>query len=445
MTQVTAQELTGQSFTVPLDDGSTISQFKLNEEHQISINDILVYKIDEEDPLSNKTIITEQIYCIVLNKIRKLITNCNSSEKFMAIIRSDNKLELYSFISGRSVPKKRVFSDILDIYFYHNYIYLLKYDNTVYYCCLLNYKNEQRMNINSHEYTQLEFQLPITRIMEFDSYLVFQTDNPNIIYYMLYECHINQVQMPNGIQIKDIYSMSDFYVLLSTTNQIFVSGTNLDNPFGFDSTDIRNIVNCMLVPNLSNIMKVVHAVDTLFVILKDGSVYAVGCNVNYGLGIVDYHNKHVNIFTEVNIPKECKCINIFTNNSYTIFLTESGQLFYCGTNCHIIKSIQKPIPTIVENVPEPIVDVYNCSHHSVTLFKSASGQLYIAGIVQPTDIYIDSMIKINIPEEPDYVVDYVECKKRYCIIVLNNGNIYFSGSFNYLDTDSFQTFIRLDY
>ena len=136
---------------------------------------------------------------------------------------------------------------------------------------------------------------------------------------------------------------------------------------------------------------------------------------------------NINIFTKVNIPEQYKCINIYTTSIHSIFLIETGEILYCGNNSYLNKD-PCSTPILIKNLPEPIIDVYTTV--SMTYFKSVSKQLYISGIHNTHDFQIDSMLKINLMLEPNYIVEQVELKSNYCIIVLNNGNIYYSGCFH---------------
>jgi len=236
--------------------------------------------------------------------------------------------------------------------------------------------------------------------------------------------YINQIVLPGEFEIDKIYSNSEYSVLLTTSKQILVSGNNDVGQLGLNI--IGNIKHYQLVENLNNIEKVITQEEHMFVILEDGTVYGTGYNISNVLGINNNVN-NIYIFTKVNIPEQYKCINIYTTPIHSIFLIETGELLYCGNNIHLN---EKPCstPILIKNLPEPIIDVYIT--RTRTYFKSVSKQLYISGIINPHNFKIDSMLKINIMLEPNYIVEQVELKNNYCIIVLNNGNIYYSGYFH---------------
>ena len=460
MPLVIAQELTGQSFTVDLNEGSSIFDFKekLKKDHQLY--NFEIYNPGEEESLANDTEITDSNYFIVPNIIKKITSDYSSESSgyLLGIITSDNKLTIYSFINGRINPKKRMFTEfnVIDICIVREYIFILNYDNEVYYCNLENYKNEKRMNINSHEYNKLNFDLPIIDIKCDNYMMLFMSNNKSIIYIIDDEfsytilptnnkkeksdlnLYINQIVLPDEFEIDKIYSNSEYSVLLTTSKQILVSEDNNFVDLGLNK--IENLTHFKLVSNLNNIEKVIMDEEHMFVILEDGSVYGTGNNINNVLGILNNAN-NINIFTKVNIPEQYKCINIYITSTHSIFLTESGEILYCGNNSYLNKD-PCSTPTLIKNLPEPIIDVYTTV--SMTYFKSVSKQLYISGIHNTHNFQIDSMLKINLMLEPNYIVEQVEIKFIYCIIVLNNGNIYYSGHFHE-NTSIYSDFKKLDF
>ena len=453
---VQEQELTGQSFTVDLNEGSSIFDFKekLKKDHQLY--NFEIYNPGEEESLANTTLITESNYFIVPTVIKKITSDYSSESSgyLLGIITSDNKLTIYAFINGRINSKKRIFTDfnVIDICILRNYIFILNYNNEVYYCNLSNYKNEKRMNINSHEYTKLNFDLPIIDMECYNYYMLFKSNNKSIIYNINngrdsvtnlnlkndLNLYINQIVLPDEFEINKIYSNSEYSVLLTTSKQILVSGNNDVGQLGLNI--IQNITHYQLVENLNNIKNVIIDEEHMFVILEDGTVYGSGCNISNVLGIIN-NADNINIFTKVNIPEQFKCINIYTTPIHTIFLMETGELLYCGNNVYLNKE-HCSSPILIKNLPEPIIDVYTTN--SMTYFKSVTSQLYISVIINSHNFQCDSMLKINIMLEPNYIVEQVEIKNNYCIIVLNNGNIYYSGCF-YENTKTYCDFKKLDF
>ena len=201
------------------------------------------------------------------------------------------------------------------------------------------------------------------------------------------------------------------------------SNSNLQNTNNDFTNSIKNLINCKL-KNISSKIIYIKSSDSHTVFLTDaGNVYSCGYNPYGQLGLGDLINRNIptlisnKYFTGKVIQVKCK-------GYFTLFLTDTGNVYSCGYNSAgqlgIGNNIIKNTPTVISNTyfSGKVINIYCGYEHS--LFLTDTGNLYGCG----SNIYGQLGLEANknIPTLILQNISQVYTSSYYNIIIGNDNS-----------------------
>lgn len=129
----------------------------------------------------------------------------------------------------------------------------------------------------------------------------------------------------------DIKAGKNHAVILKSTGEVYVTGSNLYGELGQNDTSIRKVKEFTKVEGLRKIIAIGAGDSTVTVLNKQGEVYAWGSNIYGELGIES--NNVIEI-----APKKVEALSdiryLSGGKNYNAVLNKQGEIFICGVNNH---------------------------------------------------------------------------------------------------------------
>ena len=187
------------------------------------------------------------------------------------------------------------------------------------------------------------------------------------------------------------------------------------------------------LPNILNsyINKQVCGENHNIVLMKNGTLYAMGDNTNFQLGSNDITIK----FNTINKINNSNWIDVATISNTTFGINDIGEIYYWGNLFHTLPKVAIPTKIFFSNTLKAKKIACGLNH---LLVLDTFNNLY--GYGNNTKFQIQGDANINsptpIPDSNFYLVsatknryDNIYCNSNYSVIARNNGSSYITGSF----------------
>jgi alpha-tubulin suppressor-like RCC1 family protein len=237
--------------------------------------------------------------------------------------------------------------------------------------------------------------------------------------------------------IIQVIAGDSYTIILTDTGKVYATGDNSGGQLGLVDLTIVNTFTQINTTHIEGkIISISTGNDYTFILTDTGKIYATGDNSDSQLGIVDVNI--VNIFTQIDITHiEGKIISITTGDSYTIILTDTGNVYVTGNNSsgqlgivdiNIVNIFTKIDITHIEGKIILIV-----AGHNYTFILTDTGKVYATGDNSFGQLGNGSTISINIFTQIDisYIIGrIIEITVGYAhtTIMTDDGKIYTAGS-----------------
>jgi alpha-tubulin suppressor-like RCC1 family protein len=448
---VTVKSFNGDSYNINLPDNIEHIIFSLRQilEEEHNITDVAIYKynIEVESNDTNSLIASDEYYILP----KRNIISIKFNKKNICILYSTGELFLYN------IDKKSycgTFKNIKDVILLEDDILFLEKNGKIYYINSLNNSDSESdddtssyeiliKNNYSYKYNQLiDIQEPIEKISYSDLIGFKSLFNDTIYILSLNQSNLIKIPLYKRSNIKNIFAINDnSIVLLTINNKILISkliNTNDIEVTEYPEYDVENVI---------------VGINNLFIILKNGRVFAKGENSFGQLGMGG--NNYINEFKEVLLPTKIIVTDIYSSKFHTGFVTKNGSVFMCGNNSNYqfgILSDQNISSTLFLypnylKLEESIKQIYGNTNYTVLI--SENNQLYVVGKNDYGKLglaHFDNVLSptfVEIENEPSYSIKNIHCDEEFIVIVLENNKIMYSGKNPFLDEET-NVFIEFD-
>ncbi|MBI2784886.1 MAG: hypothetical protein HYX60_00680, partial [Legionella longbeachae] len=191
-----------------------------------------------------------------------------------------------------------------------------------------------------------------------------------------------KLKIPNNEKISRIYC-GEFktFLIPEKKNYLYVCGSNMHcslgmpntKPFHYavEETDLSTLTKVSL-PDSEEIMFVASGWHHTLILTLNGNVYVSGNNDRGQIGL-GLNNLYCSVFTKIAIPDNKKIISMSTGRAHSIFLTETGEVFGCGSSSRgqLSNTEDSDVPTAL-TIPdnEKIIAVSCGDDHTLMLTDS---------------------------------------------------------------------------
>ena len=256
---------------------------------------------------------------------------------------------------------------------------------------------------------------------------------------------INSEQFSPNIELEPYAGESHSAILIKEQDQTFLYmfGKNIFGQLGFGENSY--IFEPLLLPDFpEKIKKISLGGEHTIILTSKNNIYVSGLNIFGQLGLGDYDNRSV--FTNINIynntllnKKDEKIINIAAGAQHSLLLSNKNNVYYCGFNKNNFLDKNEDINIFTQILDEKI------KNKRIKLIRAG---MNISGILFEDNLTIaifgqdleflnktseiilininDILNKENIKDNSLYISDF-KLGQEFMIILLSNGDVYTSG------------------
>lgn len=131
---------------------------------------------------------------------------------------------------------------------------------------------------------------------------------------------LQQILLPDGEKASSVACCFEFIIALSTTGRIFKS--RCQTPLYFTEDLELKRKEIIMISGYS---------EHCFAVCKDGRVFGIGSNLFGQLGKGKGEDRYYK-FTLISSLRDYKIVSAFTGGAHSLFVTNEGKVFGCGTN-----------------------------------------------------------------------------------------------------------------
>ena len=313
----------------------------------------------------------------------------------------------------------------------------------------LNYNENQNDNENENE-NENEEDIPVNLIYSWGFSKYGQTGIENLNYLLTpsitnFTQIINSEQFSPNIEIEPYTGESHSAFLIREQNQtyLYMFGKNIFGQLGFGENSY--VFEPLLLPDFpEKIKKVSLGGEHSIILTTKNNIFVSGLNIFGQLGLGDYENR--NIFTDIEIykntlknNKEEKIIDIAAGAQHSLLLSNKHKVYYCGFNKNnfLDKNEDINIFTLIQDEK-----INNKRIKFIRAGMNISGILFddkitmaifgqdLEFIDKTSEIILVSINNIlnkeNIKGNSLYISDF-KLGQEFILILLSNGDVYTCG------------------
>ncbi|KTD06363.1 Regulator of chromosome condensation, rcc (substrate of the Dot/Icm secretion system) [Legionella gratiana] len=171
-----------------------------------------------------------------------------------------------------------------------------------------------------------------------------------------------------------------FSLFLSKTGKVYACGDNECGQLGFGEEEDELEPTEIIALENKEIISIAAGDDFSLFLSKSGKVYTCGENEYGQLGLGDEEKRHTP--TEITTLKDQRLIAMAAGNQFSLFLSESGEVFACGHNdfgqLGLNDKKSRLIPTQITTLRGEIITAMSAGA-DFSLFLSKSGKVFACG------------------------------------------------------------------
>lgn len=198
--------------------------------------------------------------------------------------------------------------------------------------------------------------------------------------------------------IKKVIVCANYTFFLAHNGDVYVCGDNSTSMLGVRGLSKTNHCIPHKLTDVSDIEDIVIHSDKVYFTSKSGKVHAFGANSSGYLGMNDK--------IERDFPEQIKALDhvivkqVFVNGWSTFFLTDTGQVYACGSNeggrlgCG--DAAECISPQLIAGLP-PIKKIFMCDYH--TFFLAENGDVYVCGKNLAGELGIGDLKECHTPQK----------------------------------------------
>ena len=224
------------------------------------------------------------------------------------------------------------------------------------------------------------------------------------------------------------------HFFLTNKGKVYACGVNSSGQLGLNDTTNRNIPT-LVSANIGSltITAIASRSHTLF-LTNNGKVYACGSNSNGQLGLGD----KINRLKPTLISSLPPISAIACGATYSIFITYDKKVYSCGINSNgqlgigdSGKNINILIPTLSFSLGTFMINKIECRGFN-SLFLTNTGKVYGGGLNSSSQLGLNDTIQRNIPtlistNIGSLTISYIYCSENHLLFLTNDGKVYSCG------------------
>ena len=225
-----------------------------------------------------------------------------------------------------------------------------------------------------------------------------------------------------------------FSLFLTNNGKVYSCGRGVSGRLGLNNTTTYNVPQ-LISTNISSL--IISAIDNSglhsLALTNNGKVYSWGNQNSGSLGLGDYSNRGVPTLISTNIGtltiSKIKC-----GDYHSAFLTNDGKVYSCGSNgsgqLGLGDTINRNVPTLIStNIGSLTISDITCGN-SHSLFLTNDGKVYSCGSNYSGQLGLGDTTNRNVPTLINSLppISYIVCGETHSLFITNDRRVYSCGS-----------------
>ena len=242
------------------------------------------------------------------------------------------------------------------------------------------------------------------------------------------------------LPVKQVSAYQSFALFLTNTGKVYVCGTNLTGRTGLNIATGNTLIPTQITETIGNLtISQVSAGATYSLFLTNtGIVYGCGQNVDGRVGTGDTTAYTIPTIVSTTNIGSLKISKIYAGADHSLFLTENGKVFVCGSNANGRTGRNTISGNIL--IPEQITDVIGSltitqisAGYAHSLFLTNDGKVYACGLNDNgvTGLNLssgDTLVPTQITSLNSLVITQISAGYQHALFLTNTGDVYVCGN-----------------